>query len=356
MNLQNNKDRDRSGPGFSKPENKLAKDSSETTREATQINLSEYGKAIVAATAIAAAVQAGGKKIGRLNYTSVINQAVGITLSGVVSKEKGEFLEWFIDFVEGDGSFVVQIFDNPVPTALIFTIDQYDRKILDKIQKGLGFGQIYPGRGKNKNLNQYWASSFADVTKLVHLFNGNLTLDKTHARFKRWVDGYNRRFMGISYISSPLLVQSRQPIVTLQSAWLAGFIDAEGSFHAHYRSKPPASIRTKFSISQNFEVPVLKSIRDCLRRSVGMPIKSNSPRHISDFQNDMHRLEFNSLSLFSALHKYLARYPLRGRKRLVYKRWKFVIENRALLKAKTTTPKVLDRYLKLIANLQISKN
>ena len=48
MNLQNDKDRDRSGPGFEKPENNLAEGSSETTRGVNVFNsnFENYKKAV----------------------------------------------------------------------------------------------------------------------------------------------------------------------------------------------------------------------------------------------------------------------------------------------------------------------
>ena len=45
------------------------------------------------------------------------------------------FLEWFIGFTEGDGSFD--------QSKLAFIINQKDPKLLFKIKKKLGFGSVY---------------------------------------------------------------------------------------------------------------------------------------------------------------------------------------------------------------------
>ena len=78
MKLQNNKDRDRSGPGFGKPENSLAKGSSETTREAFKFYFTEYKKHKLHRQQLSTANLLGG---------------LGVNPGGVLSKEEHNFLE-----------------------------------------------------------------------------------------------------------------------------------------------------------------------------------------------------------------------------------------------------------------------
>ncbi len=119
--------------------------SSETTREALVFNFSEYNK----------------------------------VKPSHITKLKTEFLEWFIGFTEGDGSFIVK--DSTVARnkkQLVFTMNQKDIKLLQKIRTTLGFGKVTKVKNLDKEFYRYDVFKVKDIIKLIHLFNGNLVLLK----------------------------------------------------------------------------------------------------------------------------------------------------------------------------------
>ena len=345
MNLQNDKDRDRSGPGFGKPENNLAKDSSETTREAFNFDFTEYKKHKLHRQQLSGANLVGG---------------LGVNRGGVLSKEEHDFLEWFIGFSEGDGSFVISN-----GYRLFFTINQLERKVLNKVAKGLGFGNVSSytqpiKQGKKEIKKQYYrysASSFDDLTSLVHIFNGNILTSKVQTRFKRWLDAYNVLARVTSGKSSSILFRQSSPTFTLQSAYFAGFVDAEGGFYAKLSvptPKTPERLRLKFYITQQEGRPILENIRDSLQLGITKARPSGHAKAIIT-RGENSILEMSTPAIFLELFKYFANYPLRGRKRLVFFRWKFVFENRDLIK-NVADPDKLRRFKRLIKIIRITND
>ena len=347
MNLQNNKDRDRSVPGFGKPENNLAKDSSETTREAFNSYFTEYKKHKLHRQQLSGANLVGG---------------LGVNRDGVLSKEEHDFLEWFIGFTEGDGSFIIANAETAKP-RLFFIINQIERKVLNKVAEGLGFGKVISytqtiKQGKKEIKKQYYrysATSFYDLTSLIHIFNGNIITGKVQTRFKRWLAAYNLLAKVTSGTSSSILFRQSSPTFTLQSAWFAGFVDAEGGFYAKLSvptPKTPERLRFKFYITQQNGRLILENIRDSLQLSITKTRPSGHAKAIIT-RGDISFLELATPAIFLQLFKYFANYGLRGRKRLVFLRWKFVFENRDLIK-NVADPDKLRRFKRVIKNIQIT--
>ena len=88
-----------------------------------------------------------------------------------------DFLEWFIGFAEGDGSFIVS------NNRLFFIINQKQQKILYIIKKNLGFGKV----STYKTYSRYIVADKENIDKLIFIFNGNLVLNKTNTRFLSWL-------------------------------------------------------------------------------------------------------------------------------------------------------------------------
>ena len=78
-----------------------------------------------------------------------------------------QFLEWFIGFTEG--SFIVS------KNKVYFYITLYDIQVLYYIKKELGFGKVLIREGENRNVGVFYVSLKENLTKLMHIFNGNLS-------------------------------------------------------------------------------------------------------------------------------------------------------------------------------------
>ena len=128
-----------------------------------------------------------------------------------------DFLEWFIGFTEGDGSFIVS------NNRLFFIINQKQEKILHNIRTNLGFGKV----STYKNYSRFIVADKNNIDKLIFIFNGNLVLDKTNTRFLSWLQAKNQ------YCNEKIHYLNKKKLLSFKdNAWLSGFIDAEGCFNS----------------------------------------------------------------------------------------------------------------------------
>lgn len=96
-------------------------------------------------------------------------------------------LEWLIGFSEGDGSFMV---DKSGYVSFQVTQSSRDVQILHRIRKILGFGAV----SEQDSLNNTWRFRVRDrenLQRIIHLFNGNLVLEKNCKRFLSFVAAFN---------------------------------------------------------------------------------------------------------------------------------------------------------------------
>jgi hypothetical protein len=262
------------------------------------------------------------------------------------STYSSEFLSWFIGFSEGDGSFIVS------GSRLFFTITQQDVPLLRRLRTQLGFGTIcndteYP------EIKRYTVTDRNQIEILIHIFNGNLLLKKTTARFSKWVNAFNsltgKHIPVISrwnpdFILSPEVNVSnsrekltpetseflRSQSVIWNSSWLTGFVEAEAGFSAIQRLKRKTdrekSIDLRFLLDQTNELEILYHVRDVLGDTGSLWIRKKTHENIHYRYDVCH---------FDALHllvKYFTRYPLRSKKNIVYVRWKTLLNYLELIK------------------------
>ena len=230
-----------------------------------------------------------------------------------------EFLEWFIGFSEGDGSFS---FQEGRPK---FVINQADLQVLYRIRSNLGFGIVRTFKQNNRVYGRYTVGTQENVRRLIALFNGNLQFEKTQKRFEQWVQAYNRIF-GTNIKIQP----KRQPTdINLQSSWLAGIFDSEGGFHAHiatteirYRGQktPPPETPVRFRnrlyvkayFDHQFEIDCLNHIASLF----GIPKIT-----VRNKEKEHYRLEFSSKPQLQLILDYFKNHKLKSRKLDVYAIW-----------------------------------
>ena len=209
-------------------------------------------------------------------------------LIGEEMEKKRTFLEWLIGFIEGDGSFALRKFPtlkNPRNLRPSLQINQKEPEVLYKIKKALGFGTVLSVTEKETGRNYYRYSVYklCHVKQLIALLNGNLLLHKVERRFANWVTAYNRlcdqraelslqralespaeRYILQQDLGEKITLKQSAIELDLNSAWLAGFTDAEGSFYASLSANKRHATgfreRLKFYISQKGERQLLQKI------------------------------------------------------------------------------------------------
>jgi len=224
------------------------------------------------------------------------------------------FLQWFIGFTEGDGSFIVS------NRRCYFIINQKDIKILYKIKNNLGFGQVFKYTQNKKIYGRYIVEDQKNCERIAHIFNGNLVLLKTNKRFESWIKQLNIK---------PL---NTRGYICLNNSWLSGFIDAEGCFYARVRKlktmKLGYKVEQKFIINQKGELDLFY----CLKKLFSS--NSNIQQIIckqKQTDNIYYKIELSSFLSNTILLNYLNNFPCKGNKNLnivIYKRLYGYIERK----------------------------
>ena len=211
-----------------------------------------------------------------------------------------KFLQWFIGFVEGDGSFIVS------KGRLFFIINQKCIKTLYFIKSILGFGRV----SFYTTYARYIVTKNSDILRLILLFNGNLVLQKTNKRFEIWLLQYNINN------NAKLVYICNKNLNFFLSSWLSGFISAEGCFNAlvqlNVKYKVGYRFRIRFILDQKDELLFMTQVLSFF--GVGRIEKrvNNNFRFIVDTYNGCFKIK-----------DYLKKYPLYHiTKNLCFIRWK----------------------------------
>lgn len=257
-----------------------------------------------------------------------------------------EFLEWFIGFTEGDGSFT---YNGGKP---MFVINQADLGLLHNIRTTLGFGFISTFTQDGSVYARYTVGSKDGVRCLIALFNGNIQFEKVQKRFENWVCTHNTVTSG----NIKVLPKRKTTNINLSTAWLSGIFESEGSFHSHIKTwatkyrgtkTPPPNFQSKIQkrlyvrayFDQQFELATLQHVASLFE------IKNV---YVRDSTKEHYRLELDSKPHLSMILDYFKKYPLKGRKADSYAIWKKI----AVLYVNSTHLAVIDTLDKPIARLK----
>jgi hypothetical protein len=229
-----------------------------------------------------------------------------------LSSEKQAFLEWFLGFAEGDGSFGVY------NGRLNFVINQAEIEILKKIRSELGFGNVSTFRQNERVYARYSVTAKHGLFCLIHLFNGNLHLQKVQTRFIHWVTRFNESKTYSEYEKILLLPRLSHTELSCENGWLSGFFDAEGGFTANITqpSEEPKRyfrLRLKAYVDQKDEFEILNQIASLFQ------VKNVTTRNV---KKKTYRVDCVSKKSLELVLQYFSRYPLRSKKHLVYAMWK----------------------------------
>ena len=253
-----------------------------------------------------------------------------------------DFLEWLVGFVEGDGTFCSRLAFVGVSAKrrFLFQICQKDPQMLYKIRTELGFGKVHPSGDGDRRHWRYTIEDRAGLQHIMALFNGNLVLPKRRCQFEKWVREaaqihhtsfvFKPQSFGVSkHLEGPLALPAMQrpqrvevadkPLVSLETGWLSGFIDAEGCLSATFttpsaRSNLSARLNQRIHITQQ-DICGERIILD----QIGSLLVTQAKASLAK-QPNCYRITIGSLDSHTVLVEYLDRYPLR-QKSVVYHRW-----------------------------------
>jgi len=241
------------------------------------------------------------------------------------------FLQWFVGFTEGDGSFIIS---EKKSLRLFFCITQKDVRVLHYLRSELGFGRVY--FDNSNKVGRYLVGDKENIERLCMIFLNNLVLSKVYARFFLWYSGFFQTSLNKNF---PLLKKELlKP--SLKDGWLSGFIDAEGCFNVticrHLSYKSGYRIRLRFILDQKLELITLQYIKN-LFQSGYIEIRSE--------ERSLYRYVCCSMEGVGRVINYLTQYQLKTHKRIDFIKWKKVF-NYLVIKKRLTDKDVI--YIKTL--------
>lgn len=154
-----------------------------------------------------------------------------------------DFLQWFIGFFEGDGSFIL----GKEAISIKIVQSAKDVNILKYIQSNLGMGNICIHSKKNKTL-AWGITNFKQKYLICLIFNGNLVLPMKLFIFIKFIAELNIDLLKNN--NKVINIKEYILLPTLNDYWLSGFTDAEGCFTASILRNSKHAYRVRYILSQ----------------------------------------------------------------------------------------------------------
>jgi len=253
-------------------------------------------------------------------FNNYLNQKV------LHKKINKKFLEWFIGFTEGKGSFIV--LNNKVYFDINVSIK--DIQVIYYIKKELGFGKVMikntdPNNAIGRTVS-FYVTSEENFSRLVSIFNGNLCTVNKKQEFKNWLKIFNNQY------SKDICFIDRVLKPSLTTGWLSGYIDAHGSFTGLTENKelnaPYKILYLMFSIylpvqgSHPLELMPSKDQKEFLILKDISVVLNTSLKNIK-YNKDINGwiLTISSFKQIKLIVNYLKRYPLKTKKSLAFDKW-----------------------------------
>jgi hypothetical protein len=241
-------------------------------------------------------IQDEGQSAGHSNRSS------SETTCEVFKLKDNKFKLWFIGFVEGDGSFIV---NRDGYLELKITQSSKDAQILFMIKKELGFGVVRV-QDFVRNTHCYRVRDKNNILKLISIFNGNIFLDSRKEQFKLWLNAFNLKY------KENILYLDKEFKPSLKDGWLSGFTDAEGCFTCSVydnQSNTAKLVRLRYILSQKGNSENMDHLASLL----------GGKKHILK-SYDGYNVTVNTTKL-SPIIQYFSFYRLRTKKYITYFNW-----------------------------------
>lgn len=209
------------------------------------------------------------------------------------------FINWLAGFIQGDGSFIIKSRNNELQFYISQSLN--DIQVLYKIKQFLGYGKIRIQ--KKENIAHFVLENKNGICKLLIVLEGFFFGKKLEDFLK---------FYRIAF-AKDYIINNIKNNITLNNAWLSGFIDADGSFYVsinkHKKMFLGYQIQIRFAISQK-DITVLKHISGLFN---SCKVKYNKKGFYYIILSNM-----NDLSL---IIKYIRLFPLKTKKAISFRKW-----------------------------------
>nr|AIT93543.1 putative LAGLIDADG homing endonuclease [Prasiolopsis sp. SAG 84.81] len=247
------------------------------------------------------------------------------------------FLEWFVGFSEGTSCFCWRIIQNR--PRLYFEIIQTDVKLMYKIRTTLGFGKISSLIHNNQTYWRYGVENKANLQRIMLLFNGNFVLPEKYIKFKEWV------ILGKDIWPENFFLRNQRQRVSLNNGWLSGFIEAQGLFYATFTHNTLNLEASNFS--QKLTLIQKKTNQDCSVLQEMLILFQSLSKIDSVKKPGCDIIEFDSLTSQTCIINYLSRFPLRGNKKITFRRWWRIYLRRRTQEIRPISLKTIAKYKQL---------
>jgi len=245
------------------------------------------------------------------NIKSLINNSLIQNYSQINNILKNNELNlsyYLAGLIEGDGYISINN-KNKVIIAITFNIK--DKPLADKLLINLGLGKGFIVKRKSNSIELRF-SSIISLKKIINLINGKFRTPKIEQLYRLidWINkNHNTKFKKLSLDNSSLE----------NNSWLAGFIDADGSFYIRYSKK---QIICKFNLEQRMIYPKTnesyKIILDqiCLFLNVKLAIRNRL-----NYKNSYYIIKIENQNSIKILINYLTNNKLLSSKYLDFLDW-----------------------------------
>lgn len=234
------------------------------------------------------------------------------------NKPSKEFLEWFIGFFEGDGTFSIA---KRGDLSIIITQSKMDINILNLIKDTLNIGSVIVQSKKN-NTYRWVIQNRKDIYLMSLLFNGNLVLPIRSLKFNTFLSKLNYKLAINRSAENLIKYDERLVLPFLDDAWISGFTDSEGSFSCSILSNNN-SYRVRYLLSQKYDLNkyILEHILNQFNGYSPDSSKSIGSITFNTVQN-VWELRINGLKNCLLILDYFNKYQLKTIKKTSYKLFK----------------------------------
>jgi LAGLIDADG endonuclease len=224
-----------------------------------------------------------------------------------------KFLEWFIGFSEGEGSFILA---KRGDLSFVITQSTTDIQSLNYIKDNIGFGKVIKQSIK-QNTHRFVVQDTKNIFLICLIFNGNMVFPTRKARFLMFLASFNEKLLKKNL--STILPLDICITPSLKDGWISGITDGEGCFTCSLLSNSSA-YRFRYILTQKWEANkhVLENIMDNFNLCAAKgSVVSHSILNVWE-------LRVNGVKNCKGLFTYFDEYTLITKKKDSYLKWKLL--------------------------------